>query len=493
MDWDSPTTKKLIKEAEAQGCKLIGAGKSIYYRLYALPCGHAQEAQTGAMRIGNFRCSVCLAEKLNQEAEARGCKLVGAGRNAHYRKYALPCGHEQEVDCGAMRAGNFRCSVCFAIKLEEEAQVQGCKLLGPGKNRHYRLYSLSCGHEQEVGLDKIRDGIFRCSVCLAEKLNQEAEARGCKLVGAGRNANYRKYALPCGHEQEVGCSAIRGGNFRCSVCFADKLNQAAQVQGCKLLGPGKNKSYRLYSLSCGHEQEVGLDKIRDGIFRCSVCLAEKLNQEAEARGCKLVGAGRNANYRKYALPCGHEQEVNVARMRDGGFRCSICLANKLNQEAQVQGCKLLGPGKNKSYRLYSLSCGHEREVDIGQMRDGYFRCQICEETSRTLPSNVYLFHIKVDSDEWLKLGYAKEVDSRASKYGLPKGAEVTTVCCLPFDTGNEAHAAEADIHKRHRRKRLTSNQMIDFHTKGGFEECYPVTMLETLLAELRALKSPQAS
>ncbi len=173
--------------------------------------------------------------------------------------------------------------------------------------------------------------------------------------------------------------------------------------------------------------------------------------------------------------------------------CNTCLSDKLDQEAEAQSCKLLSAGRNRLYRRYKLPCGHEQEVALQAMRYGSFVCQTCEETSRTLPSNLCLLHIKVDSDEWLKLGFAKSVDLRISQYGLPESAEVTIVDSLPFDTGNEAHAIEADMHKRHRRKRLTQKQMRDFHTVGGFAECYPVTMLDTLLAELAALKAPQAS
>ena len=85
------------------------------------------------------------------------------------------------------------------------------------------------------------------------------------------------------------------------------------------------------------------------------------------------------------------------------------------------------------------------------------------------------------------------LDLRTSQYGLPEGAEVTAVRSLLFATGNEALAAEADIHSRHKRKRLPQKKMKHFHTKSGFEEYYPVTMLDTLLAELEALKSEQAS
>ncbi|MEH6637114.1 MAG: hypothetical protein V7700_16460, partial [Halioglobus sp.] len=293
MDWDSKTTKKHIKEAEAQGCKLLGACNDAHYRLYALPCGHQQEAHTGAMRKGEIRCQICAAGKLRDEAETQGCKLIGAGRTTHYRLYVLSCGHEQEVMLRSMRDGGFGCGICLDEKLNQEAEAQGCKLVGEGKKAKYRVYALPCGHEQEMMLRNMREGSFRCRTCLTDKLNQEAKAQRCKLLGAGGDSDCRLYALPCGHEQEVSSAAMRRGGFRCRVCLANKLGDEAEAQGCKLLGAGKSRRTRLYVLSCGHEQEVSLGAMRDGVFRCGICLDEKLSQEAEAQGCELLGAGKS--------------------------------------------------------------------------------------------------------------------------------------------------------------------------------------------------------
>ena len=542
MDWYSPTTKKHIKEAEAQGCKLISAGKSRKYRLYSLPCEHEQEVQLGHMRLGNFNCHACIARRLTQDAEAQGCKLLGPGRNANFRLYALPCGHDQEVPPTQMRKGIFRCRACLDEQLGMEAKAQGCMLLGAGKSGHYRLYKLPCGHEREIQTGDIRKGNYRCRVCAGERFTKESEAQGCKLLGPGKTKDHRLYLLPCGHEQQATLKGMRSGSFRCALCLNEKLTREAEARGCKLLGVSDKKSYCLYKLPCGHEQTAHTGQMRTGGVRCNICLVERIAQDAEAQGCKLLGPGRNANFRLYALPCGHDQEVQVIHMkrgrvqcrfcldkrlkqeaeargcelidapakaghrlyklscgherevrlttmRDGSYRCNTCLENRItldakaqgckvaskgravnfrkyelpcgheqdvrfndmrigkflcrtcvaekhDQEAEAQACKILGKGKSSLSRLYSLPCGHEQEVFLSSMRDASFLCQTCEETSRTLPSNVYLLHIKVDSDEWLKLGYAKAVNTRVAQYGLPRDAEVTNIGSLPFDTGN---------------------------------------------------------
>lgn len=370
----------------------------------------------------------------------------------------------------------------------KEAETHGCKLLGPGKSSNYRLYKLDCGHKKEVKPPHLRDGNYRCEICAEKKLRDEAKAHDAKLLGPGKNCDYRLYKLKCKHEQQVMVSNIRKGEFACQTCLAEKFRKEAAKQQAVLMGPGKNRFYRIYRLRCGHEQEVQTQKMRDGAVRCDTCLTQRLNQEAKAQGAAILGPGSTSRHRFYRLRCGHKQEVETGNMRRGNAGCNTCQEEKFIREAKAQKCKILGAGRNANYRLYRLPCGHEREIKIDAMRLGSFVCQTCEETSRTLPSNLYLLHIKIGTDEWLKLGYAKSVDLRITQYGLMGGAEVRILCSIAFETGNKAHAVEARIHSRYKRKRLPRKHMELYHTRGGAEECYPLTMLDTLLAELEQLK-----
>jgi hypothetical protein len=104
---------------------------------------------------------------------------------------------------------------------------------------------------------------------------------------------------------------------------------------------------------------------------------DKLVAEAAAYGATITGGGVNRNYRQYRLACGHEQEIRTCDMRTGRFRCRACLADKLVVEAVAQGSTIIGKGKNKGYRRYRLTCGHEQEVETGKMRSGEFACQTC--------------------------------------------------------------------------------------------------------------------
>lgn len=315
----------------------------------------------------------------------------------------------------------------------------------------------------------------------------ESKAQGCELLGPGSNNRCRTYRLKCGHEQSIETRNMRTGQFKCQACYDETLRAEAEAVNCVFLGRGRNKNYRNYRLPCGHEQEIQPSSLRINKFRCQTCLNEKLEAEAEEQNCVLLGAGKTVYFRRYRLPCGHEQEIGTPEMRKGAgqFQCQTCLDDKHNSEAAKRGCQIVGKGKDFLYRTYRLACGHEQEITLGNMRLGNFRCHVCEDYFYTQPSYAYLLHIKVDSDEWLKMGYAKDIDSRSSLYGLPLDATVSILTSLLFDTGREARQFEHALHKKHRRNRLKASDMSDFHSKSGQTECYPVTMVDRLLAEFR--------
>jgi hypothetical protein len=493
MDWNSEATKKHIAEAKAKGCELIGPGKNAFYRLYRLPCKHEQQIQTSNMRRSNFRCQTCLDKKLREVAKAQGCELLGSDVKAGYRLYRLPCGHEQKVHYSNLLRGSFRCQTCQENKLEEEAKAQGCALLGPGKNAFYRLYRLPCGHEHEIQLTHMREGNFRCQRCLEKKLKDEAEAQGCALLGPGNAAGLRLYRLPCGHEQDIPTHSMRLGKVLCQSCQENKLEEEAKAQDCELIGPGNAVGLRLYRLPCGHEKEIYLVSMRKGSFRCQTCQENKLEEEAKAQGCEILGLVEDSNYRLYRLPCGHEREIQTGDMRLGNFRCQTCQEAKLREEAEAQGCELLGTGKNANFRLYHLSCGHKQQIHTGAMRIGGFRCQTCDDYAYTQPSQVYLLHIKIGADEWLKLGFAKNVDFRTTRYGLPEEAEVSPLTTKQFETGLEAYAFEQSLHKKFKRDHLSKEDMLKFHIQSGATECYPVWLVDKLLAGFRSQGSSQGA
>ena len=189
--------------------------------------------------------------------------------------------------------GGFLCTTCLKIKFEEEAKEQGCKILGPCDKKQARRYLLPCGHEQDIRLDHMKRGVFKCHACLQERLEAEAREQGCELLGPGKNRQYRLYRFPCGHEQEAVTSHVRIGNILCTECQIAKLAAEAKERGCELLGPGSNRNNRTYKLVCGHEQDVRVSAMKDGQVRCQTCLEQDRKNAATAQNCEFIGPAKN--------------------------------------------------------------------------------------------------------------------------------------------------------------------------------------------------------
>ena len=131
-----------------------------------------------------------------------------------------------------------------------------------------------------------------------------------------------------------------------------------------------------------------------------------------------------------------------------------------------------------------VDCGHIRDMDLSKAKDGSFVCHQCDETSYTLPSNIYLLKISTATFEWLKFGYAKVIETRIKQYGLPKSAKVHILSTFPTLTGEHAIKIEKTIERKYKTHILNSVVMRKFHTQSGFTECYPISLRAEMEAEL---------
>ena len=426
------------------------------------------------------------------EAKAKDLTFVGQGKTYRYWCYRFnACGHKHEFLPSNIRRHTPRCNSCLQERLIEEAQNAGLTLLGKGKNKNYRSYQFKdCGHEQEFSTNNVRKNKnCKCNSCFQEKLKDEAQNAGLILLGDGKDFNHRLYQFnKCCHQQEISINNVRKKNLRCRKCLLSKLIDEANIAGLTLLGNGKGKSYRLYRFNdCLHSQEIQTPNVRRNRFRCESCFKSQLRNEANIADLKILGNGKSTDYRLYQFKdCKHEQHIRISHVRENkNFKCEKCFQNKLIGEANSVDLTLLGPGRDRQYRLYRFNrCGHKQEITTGSVRRDGFICTECGGTSRTLPSHVYLLNIQFVEERWLKLGYAKTIDTRIKGYGLPKSVNIDELRVLEFETGAMAHAFESQIHMKFRTNRLPISRMKKFHTKSGSGECYPIEMLDRLMNEL---------
>ncbi|MGL4522395.1 MAG: GIY-YIG nuclease family protein [Bacilli bacterium] len=377
------------------------------------------------------------------------------------------------------------------IKHEREAEERGLKLIGKGKNRDYRLYRfIDCGHQQEIQVSAVRSNEFKCLECQQQKVEQEALDVGLKLIGKGKNAKCRLYQfIGCGHHQEIAVSAVRSNEFKCNECQQQKVEQEALDVGLKLIGKGNTAHYRLYQfIECGHQQEIAVSAVRVNNFKCLDCQQQKVEQEALDVGLKLIGKGKNTDYRLYEfIGCGHQQEIQVTSVRNNKFKCLECQQQKVEQEALDVGLKLIGKGKDRLYRLYQfIGCGHQQEITVGNVRINNFLCQHCEYSSWDKPSKLYAVVIKEDMFTWLKVGVAQDTPNRINQYQLSESATTEIKLERQYNNRFESQEAEQSLHKQLKKHKLAKRTMKAY-MQSGFDECYSINALplvEKLFEEL---------
>ena len=206
-----------------------------------------------------------ISPHLFEEALQKNIELLERteGRRGYF-KYKLSCGHEKNCTPQQVRNSEFRCDICLENKLTDEAKDAGCKILAKPHRAGYRVYQLPCGHEQELTLQHVRDKNFRCHKCMHQKLSIEAVNQDCFLIGEGTNAKNRTYRLPCGHHEIVHTGNMRYGTFSCKSCIDEKHKNEAEIKGLKLIADGRNGNddERLYRLPCGHDKYLELKYVR---------------------------------------------------------------------------------------------------------------------------------------------------------------------------------------------------------------------------------------
>lgn len=466
-------------ESAASGLELTGPSQKKGYRKYRfIDCGHELEAQTTHVRRANVRCSVCMRNKHVGEAANVGVEIIDVGSTAHTRMYRfVVCGHIQEMHVSAVRENRFFCQSCLAQRFATEALAIGLLLTGAGSSASRRRYFFkACGHEADYAPSAVRIGKVRCQVCIDERHTSEGAKEKLTILGISDKRSYKLYRFDnCGHERELTIASVRNGHVRCQICFDKQLRDDAQKEGLTLLGSASKPTSRLYRFACGHERELSPSAIRVGHVRCKICLDFEIKQTASEHGLTVLGPGRDANYRQYRFDlCGHARELSPSTVRQGAFFCRVCFDASLARQAHDAGVEILGPGDavgNRKYRF--LTCGHEQEMQPIHVRLAGFHCQTCNESAWEGQGNVYIVTLRRGNEVIFKVGLAKSVHGRVTRYGLKDDVDLEITQTTLFTQYRIAHEREQLLHAALRISGygVATSKAREYLT-NGFTECY---------------------
>ena len=198
---------------------------------------------------------------------------------------------------------------------------------------------------------------------------------------------------------------------------------------------------------------------------CKGCQFERRQEEAQSVG--LVYLGRDPDdphYGRYHVTeCGHEirrQFELIERVVDGttGVRCKVCHRAREEEEARARGWRLVSPDPDgePNYRLYAHEdgCGETQRIARVNMQTGRFACETCGDVWSAEPSAVYLMRFSPpDRRPVVKLGMSRDPDSRMRyQLGLPGHVEASILRIVPMETGRAALIEEKRLHGELRRQ-----------------------------------------
>ncbi len=241
------------------------------------------------------------------------------------------------------------------------------------------------------------------------------------------------------------CAALEKG-YRLAARVIDRYHVALECQVCGTLNLAR---------------AFTLNKCRPV---CKGCQFRKRQEEAQSVG--LVYLGRDPDdphYGRYRVTdCGHEirrQFELIKRAIDGttGVRCEICHRAREEEEACARGWRLVGPDPDgePNYRLYvhEDGCGATQRIARVNMQTGRFACGTCGDVWSAKPSALYLMRFAApDRSPVLKLGMSRDPDSRMRhQLGLPDHVEAGILRIVPMETGRAALVAEKRLHGELRR------------------------------------------
>lgn len=354
--------------------------------------------------------------KWADEARQLGWELLENidGYKGLYRHLTGGCGHNQEIASGHMRKGNARCHKCDSpqVRWAEDAKARGWTFLRRVGDCKVLCSHDSCGHEQEIRADHLRDGRVRCQGCSNSLAfwQKSAAAHGWELltkvnrqVGIFRHLT-RPDGSPCGLELHAPLFVIKNNHSACACSShtageqpseaqldtLDKWRLLASRQGWEMISRVERSKALFRHLSgedgqpCLHEQVVTAHSFKKGKVQCQGCRIRLWQGYARAIGWELVARAEPSNagiFRHMGGGCGHEQKIYVSQVKSGQVRCAGCQdpLQKWREEARLNGWELIEKIDRHTarYRHLGKGCGHEKICSAKNMRSGSARCDIC--------------------------------------------------------------------------------------------------------------------
>lgn len=252
--------------------------------------------------------------------------------------------------------------------------------------------------------------------------------------------------------------------------------------------------YGIYrKISCGHVHILCHRNVKEiKTDYCKTCTEESYMSLVKSLGMEFLGFSRKSKngtmYVDVKLNCGHYKSIRTGNLKTGAFTCKVCLEERYKAICELFGFKYI-KHVTSSYHEVELPCGCKETRHLTNIKNGGWSCPTHNKSSLDYSSNLYLLKMSCSDFSWLKLGYSRNVPNRIVAYDLADGITVEVLDIIKVHTGRSALKIEKSIHTKFKKSKLSSKEMKRYFKSSGFNECYPLEMLDTLLAELEKIRN----
>lgn len=409
---------------------------------------------------------------------------------SHYEKKINPKSYYEAVAKGAG----------FEI-LGTHAKIEG-RTIEAGHNAYF-CKCTECGVVRRTSFGYLQAKNVNCFVCFINRLKQEASDKGLELLGPPKDndTKRRHYLFPCGHSRDIATGDVRTGQFSCTDCYSEHLEESFKFLNIDNLGRpdtsygvDSTQYYRIRHKDCGHERLALQMQINSrSIGGCSECYEENLQKRTLELFNASVLSKESGTRRKIKFnKCGHTKMVTLSNLKKGSFSCIECQLKKFEDEAEQVGLKYIGPadpikGKKLNHN-YMAECGHIITSKTSHIRAGHWACRQCDSGYLDRPNKLYLFKIKTKGFEFIKVGYSQKPEYRKYDYKTDNDATFDLVKAVVVPSGREVITIENDLHRKYKSWNYPSKFMKNYIYESGFTECYPVNLLEDFLEDFQVIE-----
>lgn len=329
-----------------------------------------------------------------------------------------------------------------------------------------------------------------------EKYLNAVESKNLSIIEQLSNTRFVYKRKSCGHTFESNiANIIHGKVVFCKQCSEEKIKNSEYRFGLRFVEKIDNVRNKYLVENCGHQVDMlKHNLINRENFECPVCEYEKFLTSLDAAGFELLEyrttdivdrVCKNKMAKVRFKSCGHT--INTIRKTNMQVSpCPVC--NDINRTNIYLENGLIFV--SKITRVKSLfrfvSCGHERVFYNSAAIRGNCLCVECNDSPFAQKSKIYILKIHtLCGESFIKFGYGKNIKNRVREYRLKNVDRIDVLLDIDIDSGFNAMKIEKAVHSLIKEFALPIEYTRKFLTKGGFTECYPSDMFDTIGEELR--------